>query len=236
LLEKEDKPEWFWRKNMLSFAGRSAAIISVVVTLGLILGTAVASDPLQPVASFTYNPCVMCAAPGNVVFFNANYSTTPTGKIFSYTWNFGDGTPLLIINSSSTTHMYGGQPAKWQVTLTVQDSNHQTDTVSQLVIFHVAPRFTSHPASPEAGQTVSFNASSTIIYSQFTQPQNFLWSFGDGTNATGTFVEHVYHTPGVYRATLSVVTTVGNATISKTLIVRQDPPVGGGGGGRAIPE
>jgi PKD repeat protein len=219
---------------MLGFAGRSAAIISVVAILSLILGTAVANYPLRPVASFTYNPCVMCAAPGNVVFINANYSTSPTGKIVSYTWNFGDGTPLLTTNSSSTTHMYGGQPAKWQVTLTVEDSSHQTDTVSQLVIFNVAPRFTSQPASPEAGQTVSFNASSTIIYFQNPAFLEFQWSFGDGTNATGIFVEHVYHTPGVYRATLSVVTTAGNATISKTLIVRQDPR--GGGGGRAIPE
>ncbi len=224
---------------MQSFAGRSAAIMCVVAILSLALGTALANDRAGPIAAFTYNPCVMCAAPGDVVFFNASYSISPTGNIVSYTWNFGDGSPLLKTNSSSTTHMYGGLPGNWEVTLTVQDSNHQTDTVSQLVIFSVAPRFTFQPANPDPGQMVVFNASSTIIYFQNPPtPPEFLWSFGDGTNATGTVVEHVYHTAGIYRATLSVVTTMGNATISKTLIVRQDPPTGGGGagGGRAIPE
>ena len=164
---------------MLYFTGRPAAIISVVAILSLVLGTAVANDRAGPIAAFTYNPCVMCAAPGDVVFFNGNYSTTPTGNIISYTWKFGDETPLLTTNSSSTTHMYGGQLGKWQVTLTVQDSNHLTDTVSQFVIFNVAPRFIFRPASPETGQTILFNASSTIIYFQNPPtPLAFLWSFG----------------------------------------------------------
>ena len=222
---------------MFSFVGRSAALLCVVAILSLVLGTAVANDRAGPLAAFTYNPCVMCAAPGDVVFFNASYSTSPVGNIVSYTWSFGDGSPLFTTNSSSTTHMYGGLTSKWQVTLTVQDLNHQTDTVSQLVIFNVAPRFTFQPANPDPGQTVSFNASSTSIYFQNPALPQFLWSFGDGTNATGAVLEHVYHTAGAYRATLYVGTTMGNATISKTIIVSRDSPRGGGGGGgRMIPE
>jgi PKD repeat protein len=177
----------------------------------------------------------MCAAPGDVIFFNANYSISTAGTINSYTWSFGDGTPPFITNSSSTTHMYGGQPGEWQVTLTVVDANHQTDTVSQLVMFNVAPRFTIQPGSPETGQTVAFNANSTIVYFQSSQPpKGFLWSFGDGTNATGTLLVHTYSNAGIDRVTLSVVTTAGNATISKTITVRLDPP-SGGGGRRGIP-
>jgi PKD repeat protein len=224
---------------MLRFAGRSAAIMCIVAILSLVPGTAVANDRAGPIAAFTYNPCVMCAAPGDIVFFNASYSISPIGNIVSYTWDFGDGTPLFTTNDSSTTHMYGGLTGKWLVTLTVQDSIHQTDTVGQLVIFNVMPRFSSLPANPDPGQTVLFNASSTIIYLQNPPtPPEFQWSFGDGTNATGIVVKHVYHTAGLYRATLFVVTTGGNTAISKTLIVRQDPPPrgGGAGGGRAIPE
>jgi PKD repeat protein len=198
------------------------------------MGAAVANDPAaRPIASFTYNPCVMCAAPGDVVLFKSKYSTSPTGSIVSYTWNFGDGTLPFTTNSSSATHMYGGQPGQWQVTLTVEDSNHQTDIVSQLAVFNVAPRFTFQPSNPETGQTVSFNASSTTIYFQNPAPPGFSWSFGDGSNVTGTLVAHVYHMDGIYRVTL-VVTTGGNAAISKTVIVRQDPPVGGGGGGSRV--
>jgi PKD repeat protein len=126
--------------------------------------------------------------------------------------------------------MYPGLPGKWTVTLTVEDSNRQTDTVSQLIIFNVAPRFVFEPAKPESGQKVTFNASSTIIYFQNPQPTpEFFWSFGDGSNATGAVVGHAYAAAGVYRVSLSVVTGAGNATISKTIMVSRDPPVCGGG-------
>ena len=219
----------------MSFEARAGIIISVVATLSVISGTAVANDLARTVAPFTYDPCVVCAAPGDVVFFNGNYSTSTTGTILSYTWNFGDGTPFLTTNSPSTTHMYPGLPGKWQVTLTVRDSNRQTDTVSQLVIFNVAPRFTLQPANPETGHTITFNSSSTSIYFQYPQPpKEFLWNFGDGSNATGTIVERVYYAGGVYRVTLSVITADGNVTVSKTITVSPDPPIEGGGGRRAI--
>ncbi len=218
----------------MSLAGRAIIIISLAAALGIIPGTVVAKDLSHPIAAFTYNPCVMCAAPGDIVFFDGNYSTTIIGTIVSYTWNFGDGTSVLTTTSPFTTHMYGGMPGRWQVTLMVQDSNGQIDTVSQLVIFNVAPRFTIQPANPETGQFVTFNASSTTIYFQPSQPK-FLWSFGDGSqNATGAVVVHVYSTAGVYRVSLSVATPDGNATISKTIIVSPDPPSGGGGGKASV--
>lgn len=218
----------------MHFARRLAGILAFMAALSVVLGTAVANDPLHAtIAAFTYNPCVMCAAPGDVISFNGNYSTSTTGSIVSYTWNFGDGTSSFTTNSSSTTHMYPGQPGQWKVTLTVQDSNHQTDMITQLVIFNVAPGFTFQPSSPETGQAVTFNASSTTIYFQSPQSPKESWSFGDGTNATGTIVQHVYITIGVYRIALSTVTINGTATISETIRVRPDPPPVSGGGGRA---
>lgn len=218
----------------MRLARRLAGVLASLATMSVILGTALANSPVHtPIAAFIYNPCVMCAAPGNVVFFSANYSTTPAGAIVSYTWNFGDGAPSLATNSSTTTHMYGGQPGQWKVTLTVEDPNHQTDTITQLVIFNIAPRFTFQPSSPETGQAVTFNASSTIIYFQPPQSPKEFWNFGDGTNATGTIVQHIYNTVGVYRIALSSITVNGTATISETIRVRPDPPPVSAAGGRA---
>lgn len=216
----------------MSPEGRLAITVCLVVIITVILGPAVANDQPPPVAAFTYDPCVMCAAPGDVVFFNANYSTAATGTILSYTWSFGDGTIPFITNSSLTTHMFPGQPGKWQVTLTVEDSSRQIDTISQLVMFNIASRFTVDPANAETGQMVTFNATSTKIYFQTPLPVGFFWSFGDGSNSTGGVVGHRYNAAGVYQVALSVVTTQGNATISKTIMISQDPPFGGGGGCR----
>src|SRR3989441_13019864 len=89
-----------------------------------------------PIASFTYNPCVMCAAPGSIVFFNANYSWSPSGHIASYLWNFGDNTTPVKTTSPYMTHGFLlATPGKWNVTLTVQDATGAADGITQLVIF-----------------------------------------------------------------------------------------------------
>lgn len=182
---------------------------------------------MHPLAAFTYNPCVQCAAPGDVVFFNANTSRGGNGPVVSYTWDFGDGSPMVKTNSSSQTHDFlQALPGKWQVALTVQDSSSMTDTISQLVLFNVAPDFTIRPFQPAAGFPVTFNASNTRIYQGPTPTSPlFQWSFGDGSNGTGVLVVHKYLAPGPYRILLTVATTDGAPTISKVLIVR--PPLQG---------
>src|SRR5256712_4707063 len=150
---------------MQSFAGRSAAIICVVAILSLALGTAVANDRAGPIAAFTYNPCVMCAAPGDVVFFNANTSLSLRAIIVSYTWNFGDGSPPVKTNSSLETHDFlYAIPGHRLVTLTVQDINGMTDTTSQMVLFNGAPDFEVAPPLPFAGESITFNGSMTRGY------------------------------------------------------------------------
>jgi len=195
-------------------------ILNVVPSSETVSGT-------HPLAAFTYNPCVACAAPGAVVFFNANTSRATNGQIPSYTWDFGDGSSPVKTNSSYQTHDFLlATPGKWQVTLTVQDSNGITDTISQLVLFNVAPDFTIQPSQPPVGFPVTFNASNTRIYQSPTPTSTrFLWSFGDGTNGTGILAVHQYVAPGLYRVMLTVVTSQGAPVISKTLIVR--PPLQG---------
>src|SRR2546427_10167693 len=114
---------------------RNLAIILTVSILlsagGLPVKTNGASNPL---AAFTYESCVACVPPGDVVSFNGNWSTSST-SIVSYVWDFGDGSPPVKTSSPMTTHLYGGTPAKWQVTLTVQESAGPTDTTSPSVPF-----------------------------------------------------------------------------------------------------
>jgi len=174
----------------------------------------------SPLAAFTYEPCVACAIPGNAVFFNGNWSTS-TSSIVSYTWDFGDGSSPVKTNSSSVTHVYGGSPNQWIVTLKIQDSVGQTDTTSQLVLFHAVPRFTFQPTNPGAGRSIVFNASTSISYNTTNPIKGYEWSFGDGTSGSGVVIKHSYSAQGSYRILLTLVTLSGNPSASKTLTVGQ---------------
>jgi len=215
------------RRRSQSFDGMkprdflTAVLLAITVSgSGLGLGPLpVAHAGTGPIAAFTYNPCVQCAVPGDLVFFNGNYSLSLGGQIVSYTWNFGDGAPLLKTTSPLTNHDYFGSPSHWLVTLTVQDSYGMIDSISQQVIFDVVLQFSFHPLKPFAGEPVNFNATANVYASATTGPV-FGWSFGDGTSATGALVVHVYQKPAVYRVELAANTSLGNASISKTVIVR----------------
>ncbi|NBP70206.1 MAG: PKD domain-containing protein, partial [Cytophagia bacterium] len=54
----------------------------------------------------------------------------------------------------------------------------------------------------EAGESIFFDASSS--YDTDGLIQSFLWSFGDGTNASGEQVEHIFAQDGIYDVTLSI--------------------------------
>src|SRR5713101_2461771 len=188
---------------MKSHSISKAVILVTVATfmLAFVPGIQTARGGSSVLTAFTYNPCVMCAAPGDVVYFNGNTSLSLTGTIVSYTWDFGDGSPIAKTNSSLETHDFlYALSGHWLVTLTVQNSNGMTDTISQLVLFNVAPDFKIQPPHPVTGQPVTFNASATKVY-QYTYPtsQGFLWNFGDGTNGTGIIAVHKYQTAGPYR-------------------------------------
>ena len=174
-------------------------------------------------AAFTYNPCVMCAAPGEIVFFNANWSISPNGPIASYTWDFGDGSALFKTTSASANHDYLSASGTWQVTLTVQDTAGQVDAVTQTVMFFVHPDFAFQPQSPGVGQMVVFNASGSQNFSSGSI-LGFAWSFGDGTTGSGKLASHAYAAAGLYRVSMVVQTSQGNAAVSKTIVVGQSPP------------
>src|SRR5256884_726870 len=200
---------------------RNLAIILVISVLfsavGLPVKTNGASNPL---AAFTYESCVACVPPGDVVSFNGNWSTS-SSSIVSYVWDFGDGSPLVKTSSPMTTHLYGGTTAKWQVTLTVQDSAGLTDTTSQLVLFETVPRYTFQPTNPVVGQQVTFNASDSISYNSTNPIKEYDWSFGDGTSGTGAIITHSYSAESSYRIVLTLLTSYGNPSVSKTLTVGQ---------------
>ncbi len=138
-------------KPLLRLICLSLTLLSAML-LGAFPDIILAYGSSPPLAAFTYNPCVLCAVPGDLVSFQGNWSLAPSGKILNYTCDFGDGTAQVTTTSPYVSHDYYGVPGEWLVSLTVRDSSGLTDTVSQLVLFYVAPRFTFGPADPLIGQ------------------------------------------------------------------------------------
>ncbi len=123
-----------------------------------------------------------------VVQFNGGSSfSNPT-----YTWDFGDGSPL--ITGSSPQHGYA-QAGSYTVCVTVTDG---VDTCNYCMVIPVVGgggsgncSFTMNPDSINP-YVWNFMGVVNSILSLVT------WDFGDGTTGTGIFATHQYATAGTY--------------------------------------
>lgn len=131
--------------------------------------------------SISGSPIQLCA--GKTV----TLSTTATG-VNTYTWNYGDGTPVGITTNSTITHPFltGGN---YSVTLILEDvagckANSLPYTI-QVQNYPTAIISYTNPDSPTgqnacAGNVVDFSDNSINAYTSSANPIN-QWNFGDGS-------------------------------------------------------
>ena len=107
---------------------------------GNVQTVAITPDP-APIAFFT----AMVGLSGDTTFFDASSSVTPVGSIVNYAWDFGDGTPILNIDSNQTSHIYA--KGTYDVTLTVTNSAGTSTSTTQV--------FTGHNLSRNGGPSAT---------------------------------------------------------------------------------
>jgi PKD repeat protein len=187
-----------------------------------------------PVALFGSSPAV--PIPGQSIGFDGRGSNDPDGTIAAYAWDFGDG---ATGTGATATHAYAG-PGTYTVRLTVTDHAGQKTTVTRPVTVYAQPwaTFSYSPLLPVERVATTFSAAasgadpSTILSS-------YVWSFGDGTTATGPTVAHAYASDGTYTVTLTVtdgfgmtssttevVTVIDSAPTAAISVVTQRPAAG----------
>ncbi|MFI5418848.1 MAG: PKD domain-containing protein [Candidatus Lutacidiplasmatales archaeon] len=140
---------------------------------------------------------------------------------YSFSWSFADNTTNAT--GATVTHTYNSSGV-YQAVVHVVDGN-RTPGVGTVSINVARPLSVSGTPSVSGGDApvyVGFTASSTGGVG----PTTFLWTFGDGGNANGSVVTHLYPTPGSWIWTLTGTDSLGDvATAGSTL--QTFAPLGG---------
>lgn len=180
-------------------------------------GTGAESSDI-PCADFTYWP--RYPEVGETVRFSISPANLPTcrthyveGYIRSYIWYIGNDN--IPVDGGVTTETSFDQPGEHTVGL--EATNHLGESTyheKTIVVGNVPPPpvFSYTPNNPEPGQGVVFDA--TDMPDPENEIEEYRWTFGDGTTATGVRLNHTYAEPGEYEVTLTV--DNGDRTNSRT--------------------
>ncbi len=179
-----------------------------------------------PVANFGYSTPT---CQGDAVNFS-DMSTTASGFVARWVWNFGDGNTQTILfpASPNVTHQYTNA-GTFNVTLTVKTSDSCTNFITRVVTILPKPTADFMYGSACQGNTVSFNDLS--ISNTTGAVSGWVWNFGDPTSGTANtsalqHPTHIYNTSGTYPVSLIVSLPGGcSDTVTKQVVVSAPPTV-----------
>jgi len=169
------------------------------------------SGPGIPTAEFIFSPTDPTA--GQSVLFNATQSKAAAGhSIVSYAWNFGDGGT----GSGVTANHPFGTAGTYAIVLVVTDDLNQTSASSRTVTVKATnttppptASFVFSPASPAAGQQVSFNATQSAAAAGHSIA-SYSWNFGDGNSSSaGPLTTNTFAAVGTFNVVLKVTDDLG---------------------------
>ena len=170
-----------------------------------------------PVAAFVTDS--ICS--GDTAHFH-DASTTSSGNIDSWQWNFGDS--LGVANVQNPDYYYNSISSitNFNVNLIVSNSHGCYDTVNQLI--HINPL----PVAQFSADTACFGIAThfnDLSYSSGGALNSWSWAFGDGTGYdTIANPTYLYHNTGLFLTTLTVTDVKGcSQTVTQSVLVDSLP-------------
>lgn len=150
-----------------------------------------------------------------------NSSTTPSGTISSWLWDFGDGSALNTTQNPS--HLYTGG-GNYNVTLIVNNTFACADTILKTVQVNYNPVAGFSYGDVCYGDTMHFNNTSSIDSSA--SIASYLWVFGDNSPTSALqHADHYYSSSGTFSVIL-VATTAESCTDAAIIPVKAfDAPI-----------
>lgn len=162
-------------------------------------------DGALPVVNVEIDQTKGCA-PFTVTFTDASENAE------SWAWSFPGGTPETA--TGSTVMVTYNSPGIYSVSVDVSNAFGTTtmEMTGAIEVLDVpaAPSFTSMTTDD---QNFAFEVNDPVADWTYT------WNFGDGTEAEGTNVDHLYTSDGSYDVTLTVTNDCGMATSTETISV-----------------
>ena len=174
-----------------------------------------------------------------VVLFNV----TSQAKDLSYTWDFGDGSPLNITTEPYTTHVYN-QPGSYKVEVIVDNILENMPVTKEIIIQKAAGKISMNSSYTYNGDPTYFSidieefGTDTCMILDFND--SYKAYFGDeqcrprllsptyryykfNVNQTEANVTHDYATFGTYRATLTASNVVSTKVATTLVNITSNP-------------
>lgn len=157
---------------------------------------------------------------GNVNLFTDS-TLNSSGTITSWTWDFGDGSPVNSTQSPSYTYGSGGT---YNVTLIVNNSFSCADTLTKVVQVYYTPVAGFTNSNTCFGDSMYFTNTSVVDVS--TSIASYSWDFGDGS-ASGNLQNpgHNYALSSTFNVTLVATTVDGCSNAISIPVNVYDAPV-----------
>jgi PKD repeat protein len=185
--------------------------------------TIVIYPAIRPTADFTHEPDG--GTINDIVAFHDG-SSDEDGSILAWEWDFGDGETSV---RKDPTHKFEDKGTH-RVTLTVEDDDGNTDTVTKSVTIENLPptaEFTASASSAKTGDEIRFTDSSADPEGH---PLKYAWDFGDGSTSDASSPRYSYDEAGTYTVVLTLSDDEGETdTASVSVKVEGGAPPAGGG-------
>ena len=148
--------------------------------------------------------------------FVTDFTDNSVGIPVSWSWNFGDGSPVSTLQNPQHTYAAAGT---YTVTLTVTNVAGCQDVMVHSVIVNAVPVAAIGATTFCLGQTTQFTDLSTGV------TVGWEWNFGDASSfSTLKNPTHVYASTGVYNVTLVAFGSAGcSDTIQQTVTITGIP-------------
>ncbi len=177
------------------------------------------------VANFTYPNTSNCDS-ATICFTDLSYNElNGTGNIFSWTWDFGDGSASNIQNPC---HLFS-TPGKYNVCLSVLDSFTCTQTFCDTLIIRELPNINFGIGDSSVCENNSFTFYDSTTFNFGSVLDSIFWNFGTGnSNDTSTYQNptFTYNTSGTYTVSLEVFDNFGCfASDSDQVVIYSTPTI-----------
>lgn len=183
--------------------------------------SATTKKPPVPVFSWAPQPAIV----GQLVTFDGSGSTDPDGKIISWQWDFGDGTPLTSPTGSPddahATHTYRSE-GTYKAGLKVVDNSEQVVwTYNEVSVVIPVPPVADFLVSPLSGLAYE-NHPFAVTLSDMSTGSPLTWAWYVDNNLVSqlrTYSQSIFTKPGNYTIRLVVTNDYGTSAKEKQVTV-----------------